>query len=165
MYSAEKVIPGLRIREATSADSESISRLLIALAEKFVTVDFAPEAREALLRTMTPEAVSGFFESGYRYHVAELDKRIVGVVSVRGNSHLYHLFVAEEFHRQGVAKKLWQIALKASLREGSPDEFTVNSSEYATAVYESFGFVSYLRTQEKDGIIFVPMKLSLAGLK
>lgn len=45
----------LIIREAGIADAASISRLISALADHFITPDFAIEGRRELLASMTPE--------------------------------------------------------------------------------------------------------------
>ncbi len=100
-------------------------------------------------------------QSGYKYHVAEMDNRLVGVVAVKNNRHLYHLFVAEQYQRQGIAKKLWQSAMEVCLGKGNTGEFTVNSSEYALGVYEQFGFVAQSGPEINSGVVYFPMKLNL----
>lgn len=65
---------------------------------------------------MTPDSIERYMQTGYRYHVAEMDAKLVGVIGIRDNVHLYHLFVAERYQRQGLAKKLWQFAMEVSLR-------------------------------------------------
>ena len=108
---------------------------------------------------MTPDAITQYMQSEYSYHVAEIEGKLVGVVAVRNNNHLYHLFVAERYHHRGIAKKLWQLAMEECLRNGNTGEFTVNSSTYAQDVYKSLGFVAQSGPQEKNGVIFIPMKL------
>ena len=149
----------LKIRAAVPEDSENISKLVCGLVEKFITDEFTPQGREFLLSTMTPGSIRSYMQSGYRYHVAEMAGLLAGVVAVRGNTHLYHLFVAERYHRKGVAKKLWQRAMEECLRAGNPGEFTVNSSAYARRVYMQLGFVASSGPQEKHDVKFFPMKL------
>ena len=149
----------MRIRAALPEDSESISKLICGLVEKFIAVDFSSQGREFLLRTITADVISQNMQSGYRYHVAETKGLITGVVSVKGNAHLYHLFVAEQFHRKGIAKKLWQHAMNECLSDGNSGEFTVNSSSYALGVYKKLGFVAQSGPKEKNGVVFYPMKL------
>ena len=150
---------GLRIRAATPEDSESISKLICELVEKFIVGEFSTRGRDFLLSTLTAEAITQNMQSGYRYHVAEVKESLSGVVAVRGNVHLYHLFVAERFHRKGIARKLWQFAMNECLRNGNTGEFTVNSSAYALGVYKKLGFVAQSGRQEKNGVVFYPMKL------
>ena len=154
----------MRIRAALLTDSENISELVSGLSAKFITGEFSSAGRAHLLSTMTPQAIEKFIQSGYRYHVAEMDDKLVGVVAVKDNKHLYHLFVAEEYQRQGIAKKLWQLAMEECLNNENTGEFTVNSSEYAQKVYERLGFVARPGPRVKNGVIFFPMSLR-AGKK
>ena len=153
----------LSIRTATPGDSDCISRLLCNLTSKFIANEFSSEARHTLLSSMTPGAIEKYIQSGYRYHVADTDSQVVGVVAVRDNVHLFHLFVAEQYQRRGIATQLWKVAKTVCLNEGNPGEFTVNSSSFARDVYEKLGFISCSDPQEIDGILFYPMKLKLTG--
>lgn len=148
------------IREATSADAESISSLLRGLSKKFIVHELAPDAAEHLLASVSPESIEKYIRSGFVYHVAEIDGQLIGAVGVRDNSHLHHLFVAEPFQRKGVATKLWQIAMQACLCKGNPGEFTVNSSLYAVPLYINLGFVAESGPIERKGMVLVPMRLS-----
>ena len=149
----------MKIRAALLTDSEDISELISGLSAKFITGEFSSAGRAHLLSTMTPQAIEKFIQSGYRYHVAEMDGSLVGVVAVKDDKHLYHLFVAEKYQRQGIAKKLWQLAMKECLNNKNTGEFTVNSSEYAQDVYKRLGFVARPGPRIKDGVIFFPMSL------
>ena len=149
------------IREAEIDDSGPISRMVSVLAEKFIVSDFTDEGRDHLLDSMTPTAIAKYIRSGYRYHVAVNEDGIVGVVGIRNNSHLYHLFVAEPHQRCGLAKALWNKAMNESLRRGNPGEFTVNSSRYALSVYEHLGFVAQSMPITKYGVTYTPMKLKI----
>ena len=132
---------------------------MCGLVLKYITNEFTLNASHTLLDSMTATAIEKYMQSGFRYHVAEMDGQLAGVVGVRNNAHLFHLFVAELYQRQGIASRLWNVAMQACLEEGNPGEFTVNSSRYALSVYEKLGFITHSGPQEKNGIIFFPMKL------
>lgn len=149
----------MELRAATTKDSESISKLVCRLSTKFIAGEFSKQGADFLLKSMTPAAIEKYIQTGYRYHVAEEEKQLVGVVAVKDNSHLYHLFVAQDYQRQGIASSLWQLAKQTCIEHGNPGEFTVNSSTYAQDVYKSLGFVAQSGPQEKNGVIFIPMKL------
>jgi GNAT superfamily N-acetyltransferase len=87
----------------------------------------------------------------------------VGVAGIRDTTHVYHLFVAEAFHRQGLATSLWEIAKAAALAAGNPGRFTVYSSLHAVPVYERFGFRATGPEVHKHGVAFVPMELDESG--
>lgn len=150
----------LRIREATPEDAPAVSALIASLARYFLADPDAPEAAAAFFQTITPGAIASCIAGGrFRYHLAESDGALAGVVAVRDHAHLYHLFVAEAFHRKGIAKRLWSVARGAARDAGNPGRFTVNSSLFATGVYQGFGFVPISEPLTKDGIAFVPMEL------
>jgi GNAT superfamily N-acetyltransferase len=154
-------LPELILREAVAADASAIADLLRPLAEKYIAAQFSARGRETLLATLTPERISANIAGRYRYHVAEAQGRLVGVVGMRDGSHLYHLFIAETHQRRGLARRLWELALEACRAEGNPGELTVNSSLYARGFYEKLGFVATSPEIEKDGVVFVPMRLVL----
>ena len=149
------------IREAEIDDSGRISRMVSVLAEKFITPGFTDEGRDNLLDSMKPAAIAKYIRSGYRYYVAEDEDEIVGIVGIRENSHLYHLFVAESHQGRGLAKALWNKAMDESLRRGNPGEFTVSSSLNAQPVYEHLGFVAKSKPITKHGVTYTPMKLEI----
>jgi GNAT superfamily N-acetyltransferase len=151
----------MEIREATVDDAEDISVIVYALSEKHIAREFSAEGRETLLKSMTPAEIKKYIESGYRYHVAEIDGQIVGVVGVRENRHLYHLFVVEAHHRKGIARQLWKVAMEVCRLAGNRGEFTVNSSRYAKPLYERLGFVTQSGPEEKNGVVSIPMKLTV----
>lgn len=149
------------IREAGIDDSGLISRMVSVLAEKFVTPGFTDEGRDHLLDSMSPTAIAKYIRSGYRYHLAEIEDEIVGVVAIRENSHLYHLFVAETHQGRGLARALWKKAMNEALCRGNPGEFTVSSSLNAQPVYEHLGFVAQSEPITKHGVTYTPMKLNI----
>ena len=94
--------------------------------------------------------------------MAEDGAALAGFVAVRADSHLFHLFVDKRWHGQGLARRLWEVARAAAVARGGPGEFTVNASNYAVPVYESFGFVRTAPTQCVKGLYFNPMRYTPA---
>lgn len=94
--------------------------------------------------------------------VAEVDRRIVGVVEMRDYRHLALLFVAADYQGQGISRQLWDAA-RAICLEKHPhiDAFTVNAAPNSLAVYEHFGFVATDREQFSNGIRFTPMRVEI----
>lgn len=150
----------MKIREAELSDVQAISNLAQSLSEKYVTPEFHVDARDAFLKSMTADGINQLIASGLRYHVTEINGNIVGIVGMKGNQHLYHLFVDESFQRKGIARQLWNTAMQSCKAAGNPGEYTVNSSRYAQRVYESFGFVAQSAPHERNGIVTIPMKLA-----
>jgi GNAT superfamily N-acetyltransferase len=96
--------------------------------------------------------------------IYELDNDIIGYISMKDNSHLYHLFVVgeaspvENRHHQGkgIARQLWS----AVKRICPSSKYTVRSSIYAVPIYQKFGFALSGVVSEKDGIQYQPMEFS-----
>lgn len=151
----------LTIRKAHSADASQISELIFKVAHSFNS-SASGEVAPWLLASITPSAVAGNIgDPKYSYLVGFMGQTLAGVIALHDTTHVHHLFVAPEFHRQGVAAKLWQRAKTDAIALGNSGGFSVRSSEFAVPVYERFGFRVIGARAEKGGIAFVPMKLEL----
>ena len=148
------------IREATIRDAAEISALIRPLAEKYITCKFSPVGTQCLLTSMEPVAIERYFKFGFKYHVAVEDDVLAGVVGVRENKHVYHLFVADEFRGRGLARELWHIARDTCRKAGNTGEFTVNSSTFAVEMYRKFGFAKSGPPETKTGVTSVPMRIT-----
>ncbi len=153
------MLDAIAIREANPGDIPNISRLISDLATRYIAHEFSPEGAQQLLASLEERAIEGYFQLGYRYHVAEAEGAMAGVVGTRDNRHLYHLFVADEYQGRGLATQLWRVAREACLAAGGTREFTVNSSRFAAGFYEKLGFAREADFQEHGGVVSVPMKL------
>jgi len=84
--------------------------------------------------------------------------KIIGTIAVRPPNHISLLFVDKQYHRQGIARALYQTFLEYS-KKYNCSEISVNSSLYAVEAYKRLGFVATDTEQENEkGIRFVPMK-------
>lgn len=153
----------ITIRKARPEDAANISELIHRVVHYFKS-GTASEVAPWFLDSVTPSAMAGYInDPGFNYLAAYAGPVLAGVVAVRDTVHVYHLFVAPEFHRQGIAAKLWQRAKNDAIAAGNQTGFSVRSSEYAVPVYERFGFRVVGERAEKDGIAYVPMELKLQG--
>ncbi|RXJ66399.1 hypothetical protein CRV08_13045 [Halarcobacter ebronensis] len=121
------------IRAANIDDIEELSLLSISL-ENYVFKEKMPEwfKEELSFRGFRFRVTS----SQFKHFVYVKDEEIVGFIAIKNDNHIFHLFVKESFHRQGIAKKLWQCVKEIF----DVSNMEVNSSLYAIKVYESFGF-------------------------
>lgn len=149
----------MNIRVATPADAEQISSLIIDLSTPFYTSPTRAGA-EPFLASVNAEAQRrNLSASNFLYYVAESNGQLAGVVALRDNAHLFHLFVASSLQRTGLATRLWNIVKAEALAAGNTGQFTVNSSLNAVPVYERFGFIRTGEVQQMHGISFQPMQL------
>jgi GNAT superfamily N-acetyltransferase len=149
----------MKVQSASPADAEEISALIVALSKPFYLSPSRAGA-EPFLASISPEAQRGYISaSNFAYYVAKADAGLAGVVAVRDNAHLFHLFVAKPYQGRGLASTLWGVAKRAALQAGNPGEFTVNSSLNAVPIYERFGFSRRGEVQRMHGVAFQPMHL------
>ena len=87
-----------------------------------------------------------------------INDTVVGVIAMRPPCHVSLLFVDADYHRQGIARALFDTAIQACKLAGKPLEVTVNSSPYAVNVYRRLGFAPTDTEQTVNGIRFTPMK-------
>lgn len=151
----------LTLRPALVADAPAIVALIDDLMP-FLTLHPDGAGAEKFIEHCRLPAMQGYLsQDKYHYQIAHLAGELAGVVAMRDNTHLFHLFVPRALHRRGLALKLWQAARDASLARGEVTAFTVNSSVYALPFYERLGFVATGPRVEADGIAYVPMRMSM----
>ena len=151
----------MQIRAATRADTLSISELISSLVSEFILPTCTEQGAQLLLNSMNQSSIEHYFDSGYQYNVAVINDTIVGVIGIRDNSHLYHLFVAKSHQGKGISKKLWDYGKQQSINNGNPGFFTVNSALNASDLYIKWGFEAQSEIRERAGIKDIPMRLTL----
>lgn len=153
----------MEIRPVAGPDIPAVARLLNELARQFIVHESTPEGAATFLRENDAEGIRRYIGLGHVYHVADAGGEIAGFVAVRENRHLFHMFVAVKWQRQGLARKLWDVARAQAISSGGGGSFTVNASNHAVAMYEALGFVRVAPTQCVKGVYFNPMELAPAG--
>jgi GNAT superfamily N-acetyltransferase len=152
----------MKVERAAFADAPRISALIRELSKPFL-VSPSGEGAEPFFAAISESAIQGYVSArNFDYFVAEEQGQLAGVVALRDNGHLFHLFVAEPFQGRGIGGKLWHMVKAKALQSGNPGKFTVNSSLNARPVYERFGFVASGPVVQTHGIAFQPMQLSHA---
>lgn len=158
-----KAVAGLDIRPAVLEDAEAISRLIQGVAAAFL-LDPSGQGAERFMSSLSAEAIRRFVSApNFLYFKACIGEELAGVVAVRDNNHLYHLFVASHFQGRGLARGLWKFAREQARSAGNPGFFTVNATPVAVPVYEKFGFSIQGSRVETMGIAYVPMRLECSG--
>lgn len=146
------------IRPMLAPDVPAVACLLRQQALDFILHESTPEGRATFLRENDEEGIRRLFDTGMRYHVALEGEALAGFVAVRDARHLFHMFVDARWHRQGLGRRLWEVARQAALAAGGNGEFTVNASNYAVPVYEALGFTRTAPTQCTKGLLYNPMR-------
>ena len=154
-------LPEPTLRPALVADAPAIVALIDDLMP-FLTLHPDGAGAEKFIEHCRQPAIEGYLsQSRYAYQLAHIDGALAGVVAMRDNTHLFHMFVPRALHRRVMARRLWQAARDASIAAGNTTGFTVNASLYALPLYACLGFVATGPKVEMDGIAFVPMCMAL----
>ncbi|MEZ8678962.1 GNAT family N-acetyltransferase [Vibrio splendidus] len=152
----------VNIRSAKISDSKAISELILPLAKKYVCPTCDASVHDILLNSMSEENVGKYLSTNYNYVIAvTANDEVVGVAGVRDNSHLYHLFVDDNFQGNGLSRQLWEAVKEESIKNGNSGIFTVNSAVNAESVYSRFGFKRTEGIRNRQGMIDIPMLLDL----
>lgn len=153
----------LTIRHATPADVPEISRLIQTVAKQCVLDDFLTEVGKVkFFNATSQDSISEYLQTSCHYWVAEGNNIIKGIIAIKENKHIFHLFVAPNYQGQGIATLLWKEAYQYSLKEGNPGNFTVFSTSSAHTLYKKWGFQETQPFMVKNGMRSIPMKLESA---
>lgn len=165
---AYKQADDLEIRELKEADIKEAMGLVRQVFNRFVAPEYSQEGIDEFQKFVEPETVIRNMGAG----VLKLwgcfdDGCIAGVIAMKSfavdllrgpywsGSHIDMLFVKEEYHRQGIAKRLLETAKQACFEAR---EITVYSSPYAVGIYKRLGFAPTGGEMTVNGIRFTPMK-------
>lgn len=149
----------MQLRSGTVNGAEAIADL-IASFQPELTDNPDGSGAESYLDSVSSQAERVYLESPrYSYIIAEHGGAMLGFIALRDVSHVFHLFVALDYQRKGVARRLWHEAKALALKTSTPRQFTVNSSLRAVATYRAFGFEATGQVVSLHGISFMPMQL------
>jgi GNAT superfamily N-acetyltransferase len=150
----------MKLRPGTADDANAIADLIAAFQSELTDRPDGAGA-EQYLASVSSHAERGYLTSDrYLYIVAEQQGVVLGFIAMRDVSHVFHLFVAREHQRAGIARRLWEEARAQALNANS-EQFTVNSSLLAVPVYRAFGFKPSGAVVSAHGISFLPMRLKV----
>ncbi len=141
------------------AQAGEVSRLVRRTYDEFVAPDYPREGNEHFYTFITAEAlIDRFSKAGHFIITAAEDGTVVGVIAVRDHNHIALMFVDTDHQGRGIARRLLEKAKRKITAETDKREATVFSSPYAVPVYTGLGFRKIGKMEQKDGIIFQPMK-------
>ena len=151
------------IRLAREADARAIGVLVRRVTRQDVLPDQSAKAARHLMETMSARNERARIRVGNRYHVAEIEGRIVGVVATRDDSHVFRLFVSRRWRGLGIARRLLDRAVADCRRRSGTRAITLNASAFAVGAYRRLGFVpkGRLIARGPAGVVAMPMVLAL----
>lgn len=153
----------MNIRRATIDDASAISEQVSKLTTLYVAPSLSDGGLEKMLASMDVASTLQRIQEDWPHLCAFDGDRLVGVIVVKPPTHLYHLFVHSDFHRTGIARKLFTLADKLVFNRNQCRLATVNASLNAVVVYERFGFAVAGPITQTDGVRYQPMVRQCAG--
>ncbi len=173
---------GITILHGTEADWEEAMALCWRVFKKTDARDYTVEGCESFLRFISDNMLRRMFLLGrYRLYVAKDAGQIVGVITIREHNHISLLFVDERYQYSGIGRALIgcvtdylcdrkvlpldneeERILDALYEKEAGNFCTVNAAPYAREFYLKLGFEQTGDAFEREGIISVPMKLTVA---
>ncbi len=147
-------------RKADTSDWDICMDLAWRTFEKFEAPVYTPEGVQNFKEFLEDEVLYNMFLNGaYIIYVAEVDGRIVGMISLRDEIHISLLFVEEEYHRRGIGAGLISHLASHMIFETEADRMTVNAAPFAYGFYHRVGFIDTSEERITDGITYTPMVL------
>ena len=124
--------------------------------------DYPPEGIRSFEDFITDSGLKRMFLMGvYQMMVAFVDNKMVGIISLRNNTHISLLFVDRNYHKRGIGKALIRALAAYVKAEMGQNKLTVNASPYGVGFYHRLGFQDIGPEKQQDGIIFTPMVLNI----
>jgi len=146
----------MNIHRAAPSDASSIAALVRSF-EALLVED--PSAAVPFWESMSERAHAANIASDrFVYYIAETDKRFLGFIAMRDDTHLFNLFVERPSQGLGVARALLQHAVRQLPSHARTASITVNASLNAVPAYEAFGFRAVGEIVRQHGIAFLPMR-------
>lgn len=152
-----------QIRLLDASELEEALGLVWEVFQEFEAPEYSEEGVREFRGFIEPEAMRQRLENKeFLIWGCFRHSRMIGVIASRPPCHISLLFVDKHFHRQGIAKALFNEMISYYRSYSEYTEVTVNSSPYAVDAYHRMGFTDATAEQELNGIRFLPMKRSLA---
>lgn len=138
----------------------ALSEMVWDVFSEFQAPDYSREGINSFREFIKPQRLANEISNNRIKVYCCYDKDdLVGILAVQDITHISLLFVKKSHHRRGIAKELLKRAIKdIKIKNPNVEILTVNSSPYAVEIYRRLGFNPTDNMQEKDGIVFMPMK-------
>lgn len=129
---------------------------------KYEACDYTQQGIRSFEDFITDSRLHRMFLIGsYEMFVAMDDGRMIGMITLRGGSHISLLFVDDEYQKKGVGRALMNYLCNYLLTEEGVGRVTVNASPYGVGFYHKLGFRDLRPEEEQDGIRYTPMEFIL----
>ncbi len=161
-----RIIKPIRIiiRPAYRDEWDDAMALAWRVFTQFEADDYTPEGVGSFLDFITDSILKRMFIMGeYQLFGAYDNGRMIGMISLRSQTHISLLFVDAAYHKRGIGRQLIQYVGSYVLWEEGRRLITVNAAPYAVDFYRRVGFRDTGKKKFKDGIWYIPMEKRMEG--
>lgn len=150
----------IEYREMRSGEEQEVCNLAKQVFNQYLAPDYDQEGINEFFRFTNPDAMKKRTQTEGFVKVAYQDDSIVGMIEFSPPNIIAMLFFSFQHH--GIAKELLARSI-FKIREIKPDltRLIVHSSHYAETIYQKMGFLITGEETKENGIIYIPMELSL----
>jgi GNAT superfamily N-acetyltransferase len=153
----------LKIREYIIGEEFELYKLIRKVYDEFVAPDYSMDGNTFFYDFIKPENFINRYQSNNNIIlIAEMNGVKVGMIELRDENHIALMFVDKAYQKKGVAKALFNEALKRCLaRNDKVNKIEVHASPYSISIYERLGFAKVSGIKENHGIKYFPMVMNL----
>ena len=150
----------LSVRPAYREEWDDAMALAWRTFIKFEAQDYTEEGIQSFKDFITDSVLHRMFVMGaYQLFCAYDGSKLIGMISLRNETHISLLFVDEKYHKQGVGRMLMKYLCEYVLKEEGHNKLTVNAAPYAIGFYHKLGFYDTGDVETSEGITYTPMEL------
>jgi GNAT superfamily N-acetyltransferase len=147
------------IKKFSLEEADKVYNLISAVFNEYVGVDYSEEGNRTFNDFIRPDQIIERYKSGNIVLTYQIDGEIIGMIEVRDDNHICLFFVHSDYHGRGIGRMLFNEILRTV--KGKTDIIDVNASPFSEEIYSRLGFSRISDTTEKNGIIYIPMKMEL----
>ncbi len=126
---------------------------------RFEAQDYTKRGIESFQEFITDHVLHRMFLMGaYQVFGAFVEGELVGIISLRNETHISLLFVDAAYHMKGIGRALMEYVVNYVCSEEGYHKVTVNAAPYAVGFYHKVGFRDIGHEQSNDGIRYTPME-------
>ena len=147
------------VRPAYRGEWDEAMRLAWRTFVRYEAADYTEAGVQSFLDFISDNVLYRKFIMGsYQLFGAYDNQKMVGMISLRSQTHISLLFVDEKYHKMGVGRRLIEYVSDYVLHEEGHHAITVNAAPYAVEFYHKVGFYDTDKEESNDGIRYTPME-------
>ena len=150
------------IRKVSNDELDSVFALIWEVFQQFVAPDYTSEGIDYFYNQFViGQSFRESFHDNLQTMYGAFDNgKLVGVLSVSKSHHVSCVFVDKNYHRKGIATKLFSKVI-SELKQQGVEGIELNASPYAVPFYHAIGFADIGEESIYHGIRYTPMRLQL----